>query len=125
MHVIGSDQRIIGICKEAVRPLIDDWVDDLRAAAGKPDAERTRIMDACDERLRRHMNAIADEHHMDARLRGQFFAAALDLQEEAARKSLETIRRNMNQPQVIVVRQSQGCLPIIIASMAVGALLLI
>ena len=123
MRQLSSDQRIIGICKAAVEPLVDDWVDDLRQAAGKNDPERTRIMDAVDARLLNRLNDIADEQGMHGRLRGQFFGMVHECTEDAARRSLETIRRRINQPDT--VRQNQGCLPILVVGVAVGLLLLI
>ena len=132
MRQIASEWKRVGINEAAVRaalePEADRYIEDLKKAAFKEGAERTRIMDACDDRLLTRLNDIADEHGMVGSLRRQFFAVWHQIKGYQTAEGLAKIRRIMlerqAQPQVIIVQQRGGCLPVML-TLAVVAMLLI
>ena len=120
MRQIASEWKRVGVNEAAVRaalePEADRYIEDLRKAAFKEGAERTRIMDACDDRLLNRLNDIADEHGMVGELRGQFFTVWHQIKEARTEAALAKIRNGMlggqNQPQLIILRQSSGIHPL-------------
>ena len=126
MQRIESPWHRISINEPAVRaalePVIDDYIESLKAAAWKNGIERTRIMDACDTRLLNRLNDIADEHGIVRELRGQFFAVVAEIKEDRAMAALAVIREAALRPRVVIIKQTGGCAPVALVVVLVGLL---
>ena len=129
MQRIESPWHRVSINEPAVRaalePVIDDYVESLKAAAWKTGVERTRIMDACDGHLLSRLNDIADEYGMFGELRGQFFAVVEGIKEERAMAAMAVIREAALRPRVVIIKQSGGCAPVALVLALVGLLAMV
>ncbi len=119
MRRIASDWHRVGIAREAVEPLVADYVARNRA---DPYAGAEH-----DRRFERELHAIADQHGMSDAHRAELFGIAQEMVDDATvaarAEVLEAIRRH--RPQVIMVKQPSGCSPVLWIAAILAALLII